>query len=63
LRDPIKVFKAYLESKNLISERDMGFMDSQIDKEIFDAITFAENGTLGPIDNLLKYVYASEVIL
>ena len=62
-RDAIKSFTSYLESQKLIGAEDLNQIEVHIAKELAEAVKFAEQGTLEPVEDLLKYVYTSEVSL
>jgi pyruvate dehydrogenase E1 component alpha subunit/2-oxoisovalerate dehydrogenase E1 component len=58
---PIQTFKGHLLEKNLISEVQIQELIQKVEKEIQEAITFAEQGTLEPIDDLEKHVYENDL--
>jgi pyruvate dehydrogenase E1 component alpha subunit len=60
-RDPIKNFTSYLEDQKLLSADDLSQIEAKVANELAGAIEFAEHGTLEPVEDLLKYVYTSEV--
>jgi pyruvate dehydrogenase E1 component alpha subunit len=57
-RDPIPAFEKYLFDQQLITEYDVGVIESRIDSEIQKAVDFAETGTLEPIEELTHFVYS-----
>lgn len=59
--DPITTFSAQLKTDQMLCEDDIQHMESQIAAELTEAMAFAENGHLEPIENLTKDVYASEI--
>jgi pyruvate dehydrogenase E1 component alpha subunit len=58
---PIQSFKGHLLQKNLISELQIQELTQKVEKEIQEAITFAEQGSLEPIDDLEKHVYENDL--
>jgi pyruvate dehydrogenase E1 component alpha subunit len=61
-RDPIKTFTTYLGDQKFLSADDVSQIEAKLANELAGAIEFAEHGTLEPIEDLLKYVYTSEVL-
>jgi pyruvate dehydrogenase E1 component alpha subunit len=57
-RDPIPAYEKYLSDQQLITEYDIGVIESRIDSEIQKAVDFAETGTLEPIEELTHFVYS-----
>ena len=58
---PIQAFKGSLLEKGLISELHIQELTQKVEKEIQEAITFAEQGSLEPIDDLEKHVYENDL--
>ena len=58
---PIQTFKGHLLQKNLISELQIQELTQKVEKEIQEAITFAEQGSLEPIEDLEKHVYENDL--
>lgn len=58
---PIQSFKESLLQQNLISELQIQELTQKVEKEIQEAITFAEQGSLEPIDDLEKHVYENDL--
>jgi pyruvate dehydrogenase E1 component alpha subunit len=56
-RDPIACLQDRLQEQGLISVEDLRQLEDEIAAEIRDAIQFAENGSLEPIDELTSFVY------
>jgi len=54
---PIKRYKKFLLSKNIISESEMTQLANQIDKEIEEAVTFGQNSPFPDKEELLDDVY------
>src|SRR3990167_9230853 len=59
-RDPIDTFSKKLLSEKIISDEQLKEMEIKVNNEIEKVIQAAENGTLEPIDNLMRDVYCSE---
>lgn len=57
-KDPLTVFEDKLKEINLWSELDIKEMENEIKITIDEAVEFAENGTLEPIEDLEKFVYS-----
>jgi pyruvate dehydrogenase E1 component alpha subunit len=57
-KEPIVRFRAWLEQNNMIHPQDLARIEAEIDAEIAEAVTFAEAGTLEPIEDLSRFVYA-----
>jgi pyruvate dehydrogenase E1 component alpha subunit len=58
-RDPIICLESRLQELGLISENDLKQLEDEIAAEIADAIQFAENGSLEPIEELSRFVYSA----
>jgi pyruvate dehydrogenase E1 component alpha subunit len=59
-RDPIMCLQNRLEEQALITEQDLKQLEDEIGGELEDAIQFAENGTLEPIEELTRFVYSAK---
>ncbi|MCX6075355.1 MAG: pyruvate dehydrogenase (acetyl-transferring) E1 component subunit alpha [Campylobacterales bacterium] len=57
-KDPLTLFENSLKDKNMWSEIDRAEMEDEIKNTIDEAVTFAENGTLEPIEDLERFVYS-----
>jgi pyruvate dehydrogenase E1 component alpha subunit len=57
-RDPIALFQALAKERGLLGDEDVRRVEQEADAEIADAISFAEAGTLEPVADLTKHVYA-----
>ncbi|MBL6448076.1 pyruvate dehydrogenase (acetyl-transferring) E1 component subunit alpha [Fulvivirga sp. 29W222] len=57
-RDPIQTFTDQLLKQGLITEKQIKTMDKEIEKEIDEAVDYAEAGTWEPVEDLEKYVYS-----
>lgn len=56
-KGPITTFKEKLQEQELLSQNDEKAIQEKVEQEVQDAVEFAENGTLEPVDNLTKHVY------
>ena len=50
-----------LEVRDLISAEDVDELERQVETEIAEAVRFAETGTLEPVEDLTRFVYAEDV--
>lgn len=57
-RDPLILFEESLKERNLWSEIDAAELEGEIKTTIDEAVEFAENGTLEPIEDLERFVYS-----
>ena len=57
-RDPILLFTNYLKERNLIDDAAIAEMEKEVDKEIQEAVDFAEAGTWEPVEELTRFVYS-----
>ncbi|MDO8453874.1 MAG: pyruvate dehydrogenase (acetyl-transferring) E1 component subunit alpha [Sulfurimonas sp.] len=57
-RDPLILFEESLKEKNLWSAINKAEIEDEIKITIDEAVAFAENGTLEPIEDLEKFVYS-----
>ncbi|HKJ31342.1 MAG TPA: pyruvate dehydrogenase (acetyl-transferring) E1 component subunit alpha [Balneolales bacterium] len=57
-KDPIDNFIKYLKVKKLITNKDTEQFKKEVEKEIQEAVDFAESGTLEPVEDLTKFVYS-----
>ncbi len=57
-KDPITNFSKYLKVKHLITDKEIKSFEKDVEKEIQEAVDFAESGTLEPVEDLDKYVYS-----
>ncbi|MEA3491585.1 MAG: pyruvate dehydrogenase (acetyl-transferring) E1 component subunit alpha [Campylobacterota bacterium] len=57
-RDPLIVFEERLKEIGLWSKMDIDELENEIDSSIDEAVEFAENGTLEPIEDLERFVYS-----
>jgi pyruvate dehydrogenase E1 component alpha subunit len=57
-RCPIEGFKARLRAAGLLDEADIAAIEADAAREIADAVAYADAGTLEPVENLTRDVYA-----
>ena len=55
-RDPIALFSARLREAGLLQPRDVERLEGEIDREVADAVAYADAGTLEPAGDLLRDV-------
>jgi len=60
-RCPIVTFTARAQLAGLIADADIEAIETDIATEIADAVSFADAGTLEPVENLTRNVYARSV--
>ncbi len=58
LRDPITTFAARMEADGIVPAERFARMDREVGREIDQAVTFAEAGTLEPVEDLARFVYS-----
>jgi len=61
-KGPLAVFQKKLEVMGLWEQIDVDALEQEVALIIDEAVAFAENGTLEPIDDLKKFVYSPEVV-
>ena len=57
-RDPIVALEARLRARGLMDDAEMGALEGSVAAEIDEAVAFADAGTLEPVTDLLRHVYA-----
>jgi TPP-dependent pyruvate/acetoin dehydrogenase alpha subunit len=57
---PIESWKGRLREAGELSDEQLAAMEKKISEAVEDSVTFAEKGTLEPIDDLLTHVLAPE---
>jgi len=60
-RCPIDFLRKHLISRDGLSEDVLKKLDKEVEQEMQDAISFAENGTLEPVENLEKNIYENDL--
>jgi pyruvate dehydrogenase E1 component alpha subunit len=58
-RDPIEIFARILGDAGLLDESDRRRIEGDVEREIADAVEFAEAGTLEPVEDLTRFVYSA----
>ncbi len=59
-KGPILRFQSWLEESGLIHSEEVSEINAEVDKEIAEAVSFAEAGKPEPLEDLTKYVMATE---
>ncbi|HKJ45582.1 MAG TPA: pyruvate dehydrogenase (acetyl-transferring) E1 component subunit alpha [Balneolales bacterium] len=57
-RDPINNMIKLMKSKKLIRNKEIEKLNKKVEKEMQEAVDFAESGTWEPVEDLTKYVYS-----
>lgn len=57
-RDPIPTFFSRMKERGVLSDADWEEIEAEVKAEIDDAVSFAEAGTLEPVDDLTRFVYS-----
>ena len=58
--DPIGLFRSYLSTEKIFNEAELDELDAAADKEIDEAVKFAESSPNPSPDELFENVYAEE---
>lgn len=58
-RDPIGLFESLLTARGLLGKDDVSKIESAADEEVADAVRFADAGSLEPVVELTRDVYAA----
>ena len=61
-RDPIDLLVARLRAEELLQDGELERIDAEVGVEIDAAVAFAEAGSLEPVEELLRFVYAEEPV-
>ncbi|PNV83570.1 MAG: pyruvate dehydrogenase (acetyl-transferring) E1 component subunit alpha [Sulfurimonas sp.] len=59
-KDPITLFTNELKKMKALEELDLQEIEEEVSSIIDEAVLFAQNGTLEPIEDLKKFIYATE---
>ena len=62
-KDPIPQFKAFLLKEKLINEKEIEAMEAEVEREVQEAIDFAENGTWEKVEELDRFVYSEKAAI
>jgi pyruvate dehydrogenase E1 component alpha subunit len=57
-RDPIALFEALLREHALLDDADLEVIEKEVTTEIDDAVAFAEEAAIEPVEDLERFVYA-----
>jgi pyruvate dehydrogenase E1 component alpha subunit len=57
-RDPITLLSQHLASAGFLADGDIEAIEAAVSGEIDEAVAFAEEGTLEPVDDLTRFVYS-----
>ncbi|MCS6878288.1 MAG: pyruvate dehydrogenase (acetyl-transferring) E1 component subunit alpha [Geminicoccaceae bacterium] len=60
-RDPIELLARWMSENGLLHPGERERMEAEIDREIDDAVAYAEAGTLEPVEELERFVLMDEV--
>jgi pyruvate dehydrogenase E1 component alpha subunit len=60
-RCPVATFTARILAAGIATPADVAAIEAEANREVADAVAFAEAGTLEPVEMLLDHVYAREV--
>ena len=60
LRDPIVLLEAELRQRALLDDAELERIEQEVAAEIDDAVAFAEEGELEPVEDLERFVYAEQ---
>ncbi|MGZ6123412.1 MAG: thiamine pyrophosphate-dependent enzyme, partial [Myxococcales bacterium] len=55
-RDPIALFEARLRAESLLADADQARLEGEVEREVKDALEFADAGTYEPVEDLEKDV-------
>ena len=60
-KDPIVRFQGWLQDNHLITAADIAAIESEVDREIAEAVAFAEAGALEPVEDVERFVVMKEI--
>ena len=60
-RDPIARTQAWLTETHMLSAEELTTIEAEVDREIDDAVAFAEAGTLEPVEDLERFALMEEI--
>jgi pyruvate dehydrogenase E1 component alpha subunit len=60
-KGPIVRFQGWLQDNHLITADEIAAIESEVDREIAEAVAFAERGALEPVDEVERFVVMKEV--
>jgi hypothetical protein len=56
-KDPVKVFRDRLLAEGLISEDELSELRERIERQVMDAVAFADNSPEPPLESLYDHIY------
>jgi pyruvate dehydrogenase E1 component alpha subunit len=59
-RDPIASLQLHMQEQALLTEQELAKLEDETTQEIADAVQFAENGSLEPLEELTRFVYTEK---
>ncbi len=59
-RDPLVTFPALLRERGLLDDATLDEVEAEVQRELDEAVAFAQAGTLEPVEHLSRYVYMDE---
>ncbi|MDX5420197.1 MAG: pyruvate dehydrogenase (acetyl-transferring) E1 component subunit alpha [Hymenobacteraceae bacterium] len=59
-RDPVTGFTNYLQRQKLISGTELNDIEAKVDREVQEAVDFAETCSFEPVEELLRYTYSEK---
>ncbi|HWS83301.1 MAG TPA: thiamine pyrophosphate-dependent enzyme, partial [Ktedonobacteraceae bacterium] len=59
-QDPIPAFAKHLLEAHLIDEQGLYKIDEQVEREVEEAVRFAEESPFPPLESLMDYIYAPD---
>jgi TPP-dependent pyruvate/acetoin dehydrogenase alpha subunit len=59
-RDTIQAFERLLEADQLLKTDDLAELERSVEKEIDEAVAFAESGNWEPVEELTRFVYSEK---
>jgi TPP-dependent pyruvate/acetoin dehydrogenase alpha subunit len=61
-KDPIPAFIEVLRSRDLLSDEDLEQIEDEAAAEVVQAVEFAEQGTLEPVEQLTRWVMSEPTV-
>jgi pyruvate dehydrogenase E1 component alpha subunit len=61
-RDPITLFAGHLKTSNLVDDATLQKLEEQAQREVDEAVRFAQESAFPPEESLYDYIYADEQI-
>ncbi|MDX9896434.1 MAG: thiamine pyrophosphate-dependent enzyme, partial [Desulfofustis sp.] len=57
-RCPIKTFTRQIKENGVVTEADIAAVEQEVEREIQEAVAFAEAGSWEPVEDLARFVYS-----